>query len=61
MKEILFLLIAFCRSWPVHAQDLQQSLLFHYPFDGNLNGVSGNNFNSTGNAEPYTDRFGEPA
>jgi len=58
----LAFIIAMQFATRLSAQNLSDSLLFHYPLDGNAIDVSGNGFNGNTWYGTYTDdRFGNPA
>ena len=60
MKKIT-LLAVLCFSLAGFAQDLSQNLLLHYPFDGNADDVSGQDYHAMPTNVTYVaDRFGTP-
>ena len=60
MKKITFFFVGFFFTVAAFSQDLTQHLLLRYPFDGNMNDVSGNGYSGTpfGGVTYGTDRFG---
>jgi len=58
-KHLLAILLLLVTSW-ICAQNLTDSLLLFYPFNGNANDESGNGFDGTSYATLTDDRFGNP-
>ena len=60
MKKAFALLFFFLPLFGI-SQNITDSLLLHYPFDNNVQDISGNNFHGTANGVTIVaDRFGNP-
>lgn len=60
MRKFLFIVVTLIAN-QLFSQNISDHLLLYYPFNGNANDASGNNYNGTSNAVTYgADRFGTP-
>jgi len=60
MKKTFVVLVASLSVFALFAQNLSDSLLVHYTFDGNVLDQSGNGYNGISNATLVQDQFGVP-
>ncbi|PHR44765.1 MAG: hypothetical protein COA32_14200 [Fluviicola sp.] len=58
MTKLLTTFLAVLATTFLYSQDLTTDLLVHYPFDGNAQDISGNEFHGIPNATLTQDRFG---
>lgn len=58
MNKLVLTIFTFLVTVSLYSQDLTLDLLLHYPFDGDANDVSGNEFHGIPNATLTQDRFG---